>query len=168
MMFEDMRRSSTYLKEIRPMSKSGVKESLSFLFRTLKMLRFRHKAAVLATVMLGMILLPSLHSFTRQRYPGEHWKKASRPEALGWSSEKLQLAKEHFEKKKLTDKDEFSVVESCIERVNAIQPAIDFKTLRENSLALIPIYEDLTYTHDCLIDWEMDEMLDPYVKKEKT
>lgn len=79
-----------------------------------------------------------------------------------------QLTKEHFEKKKLTDKDEFSVVESCIERVNAIQPAIDFKTLRENSLALIPIYEDLTYTHDCLIDWEMDEMLDPYVKKEKT
>ena len=98
MMFEDIRRSSTYLKEIRPMSKSGVKESLSFLLRTLKLLRFRHKAAVLATVMLGMILLPSLHSFARQRYPGEHWKKASRPEALGWSSEKLELAKEHFEK----------------------------------------------------------------------
>lgn len=98
MMFEDMRRSSTYLKEIRPMSKFGVKESLSFLLGTFKLIRFRHKAAVLATVMLGMILLPSLHSFARQRYPGEHWKKASRPEALGWSSEKLQLAKEHFEK----------------------------------------------------------------------
>ena len=98
MMFEDMRRSSTYLKEIRPMSKFGVKESLSFLFRTLKLLRFRQKAAVLAAVMLGMILLPSLHSFARQRYPGEHWKKASRPEALGWSSEKLELAKKHFEK----------------------------------------------------------------------
>ncbi|TET69604.1 MAG: hypothetical protein E3J44_07725 [Candidatus Aminicenantes bacterium] len=97
-MFEDMRRSSTYLKESRPMSKYGVKESLSFLLCTLKLIRFRHKAAVLATVMLGMILLPSLHSFARQRYPGEHWKKASRPEALGWSSEKLQLAKEHFEK----------------------------------------------------------------------
>ncbi len=98
MMYEDMRRSSTYLKENRPMSKYGVKESLSFLLRTLKLLRFRHKAAVLAAVMLGMILLPSLHSFARQRYPGEHWKKASRPEALGWSSEKLQLAKEQFEK----------------------------------------------------------------------
>jgi ankyrin repeat protein len=80
------------------MSKSGVKESLSFLLRTLKLLRFRHKAAVVAAVMVGMILLPSLHSFARQRYPGEHWKKASRPEALGWSSEKLQLAKEQFEK----------------------------------------------------------------------
>lgn len=98
MMFEDMRRSSTYLKEIRPMSKSGVKESLSFLLRTLKLLRSGQKAAVLATVMLGMILLLSLHSFARQRYPGEHWEKASRPEALGWSSEKLQLAKEQFEK----------------------------------------------------------------------
>lgn len=98
MMFEDMKRSSTYLKEIRPMSKFGVKESLSFLLRTLKLLRFRHKAAVLAAVILGMILLPSLHSFARQQYPGEHWKKASRPEVLGWSSEKLQLAKEQFEK----------------------------------------------------------------------
>lgn len=98
MMFEDIRRSSTYLKEIKPMSKSGVKESLSFLLRTLKLLRFRQKAAVLAIVMLGMILLPSLYSFAQQRYPGEHWKKASRPEALGWSSEKLELAKKHFEK----------------------------------------------------------------------
>jgi ankyrin repeat protein len=80
------------------MSKSGVKESLSFLLRTLKLLRFRQKAIILATVMLGMILLPSLNSFSHQRYPGEHWKKASRPEALGWSSEKLELAKEHFEK----------------------------------------------------------------------
>jgi ankyrin repeat protein len=45
-----------------------------------------------------MILLPSLRSFAQQRHPGEHWKKASRPESLGWSSKKLQLAKEHFEK----------------------------------------------------------------------
>jgi len=45
-----------------------------------------------------MILLPSLRSFAQQRYPGEHWEKASRPEALGWSSDKLKLAKEHFEK----------------------------------------------------------------------
>ena len=98
MMFEDMRRSSTYLKEIKPMSKYRVKESLYFLLCTPKLLRFWRKAAVLAAVMLGMILLLSLHSFARQRYPGEHWKKASRPEALGWSSEKLQLAKEQFEK----------------------------------------------------------------------
>lgn len=97
-MFEDIRRFSIYIKEIRPMSKPGVQEPLSFLLCTLKLLRFRQKAVILVTVMLGMILLPSLHSFARQRYPGEHWKKASRPEALGWSSEKLQLAKEHFEK----------------------------------------------------------------------
>ena len=98
MMFEDIRRFSIYIKEIRPMSKSGVKESLSYLLRTLKLLRFRQKAVILVTVMLGMILLPSLRSFAQQRYPGEHWEKASRPEALGWSSEKLKLAKEQFEK----------------------------------------------------------------------
>ena len=98
MMFEDMRRFSIYIKEIRPMSKSGIKEQLSFLLRTLRLLRFRQKAVILVTFMLSMILLPSLHSFAQQRYPGEDWEKASRPEALGWSSEKLKLAKEHFEK----------------------------------------------------------------------
>jgi ankyrin repeat protein len=98
MMFEDMRRFLIYIKEISPMSKPGVKEPLSFLLRNLKLLRFRQKAVLSALVMLGMILLPSLRSFAQQRYPGEHWEKASRPEALGWSSEKLQLAKEHFEK----------------------------------------------------------------------
>jgi len=80
------------------MSKPGAKEPLSFLLRTLGLLRFRLKAVILATVMLGTILLPSLHSFARQRYPGEHWEKAGRPEELGWSSEKLKLAKEQFEK----------------------------------------------------------------------
>jgi len=80
------------------MSKSGVTEPISFLLRTLKLLRFRQKAVILVTVMLGMILLPSLRSLAQQRYPGEHWEKASRPEALGWSSKKLQLAKEQFEK----------------------------------------------------------------------
>ncbi|NIO49585.1 MAG: serine hydrolase [Candidatus Aminicenantes bacterium] len=80
------------------MSKSRVKEPLFCLLRSLKLLRFRQKAAILAIVMLGMILLPSIHSFAQQRYPGAHWQKASRPEALGWSSEKLKLAKEHFEK----------------------------------------------------------------------
>jgi len=98
MIFEDMKQFSICIKEIRPMNKSGVKEPLSFLLRTLKLLRSWQKAAVLATVMLGMILAPSIHLFARQRYPGEHWKKASRPEAMGWSSEKLDLAKEHFEK----------------------------------------------------------------------
>ena len=80
------------------MSKSGVTEPISFLLRPLKLLRFRQKAVILVTVMLGMILLPSLRSFAQQRYPGEHWEKASRPEALGWSSEKLKLAREQFEK----------------------------------------------------------------------
>jgi ankyrin repeat protein len=80
------------------MSKLGVKELLSFLLRTFKLMRFQLKAIILAAVMLGVILLPSLRSFARQRYPGEHWEKAGRPEALGWSSEKLQLAKEQFEK----------------------------------------------------------------------
>jgi len=80
------------------MSKPGVKEPLFFLLRALGLLRFRRKAVILAAVMLGMILLPSLRSFARQQYPGEHWEKASCPEALGWSSEKLKLAKEQFEK----------------------------------------------------------------------
>ena len=74
-----------------------------------------------------------------------------------------QLTKEHFEKKQLRDKVEFGVVESCIEKVSAIQPATDFETLRENSLALLPIYEDLAYAHDSLIDWEMDEILAPFI-----
>jgi ankyrin repeat protein len=98
MIFEDIRRFSIYMKEIRQMSKPGVKEPLSFLLRILKLTRFQLKAIILAAVMLAVILLPSLRSFARQRYPGEHWEKAGRPEALGWSSEKLQLAKEHFGK----------------------------------------------------------------------
>jgi ankyrin repeat protein len=98
MMFEDMRRFSIYMKEIRPMSKSRQIEPFSFRKRALEFLIFKKRAAITATVILIIILLPSLSSFAQQRHPGEHWKKASRPEALGWSSEKLQLAKEHFEK----------------------------------------------------------------------
>ncbi len=80
------------------MSKSGVTEPISFLWRVFKLLRFRKKAILSVLVMLGMILLPFLRSFAQQRYPGEHWEKASRPEVRGWSSEKLKLAKEQFEK----------------------------------------------------------------------
>jgi len=80
------------------MSKTGKKEPISFLLHTFKLLRFRKKTVILAAVILSMILLPSPSSFAQQRHPGEHWEKASRPEALGWSSEKLKLAKEHFEK----------------------------------------------------------------------
>jgi ankyrin repeat protein len=99
MMFKHMKHFSIYIKEISPMSKFGVTETLSFLLPTLKLLKFRQKAFILAAVMLGMMMmLPSLHSFAQQRYPGENWEKASCPETLGWSSEKLQLAKEHFEK----------------------------------------------------------------------
>jgi ankyrin repeat protein len=98
MMFEDMRRFSIYMKEIRPMSKPRQIELFSFRKRALEFLRFKKKAAIIAGVISTMILLPSLRSFAQQRHPGEHWKKASRPEVLGWSSEKLQLAKEHFEK----------------------------------------------------------------------
>ncbi|NIM59890.1 MAG: serine hydrolase [Candidatus Aminicenantes bacterium] len=80
------------------MSKSKAKEPISFLVHTLKLMRLRREAVILAAVILSMILLLSHRSFAQQRYPGEHWEKASRPEALGWSAEKLQLAKEHFEK----------------------------------------------------------------------
>jgi ankyrin repeat protein len=97
-MFKNMKQLSIYIKEIIPMNKHIVKEPVSFLMHTFKLLGFRKKAVILAAVILSMILLPSLRSFALQRYPGEHWDKASRPEVLGWSSEKLKLAKEHFEK----------------------------------------------------------------------
>jgi ankyrin repeat protein len=97
-MFGDMRLFSICMKEVRPMSKSGVTEPLSYSWQNLKLLRFRQRAIISALVILGMILLSSLPSSAHERYPGEHWEKASRPEVMGWSSEKLQLAKEHFEK----------------------------------------------------------------------
>ena len=98
MMVEDMRRFSIYMKEIKPMSKPRQIRPFSFRKRALEFLRFKKKAAIIAAVISIMIMLPSLRSFAQQQHPGEHWKKASRPETLGWSSEKLQLAKEHFEK----------------------------------------------------------------------
>jgi ankyrin repeat protein len=86
------------MKETRPMSKSGVTQLLSYLRYSLKLLRFGQKAAISTAVMFGIILLPALLCFAEQRYPGEHWEKASRPEVMGWSSDKLQLAKEYSEK----------------------------------------------------------------------
>jgi ankyrin repeat protein len=40
-------------------------------------------------------LAVSLTALGQQRYPGEHWEKVSSPEAVGWSSEKLQAALEY-------------------------------------------------------------------------
>ncbi len=80
------------------MNKPGVKEPISFLSLTFKLIRFQKKAVILAPAILSMIMLSCLPSFAQQRYPGEHWEKAYRPEALGWSSKKLQPAREHFEK----------------------------------------------------------------------
>lgn len=76
-----------------------------------------------------------------------------------------QLTKETFEKKELNSKEEYSIILNCIEKVKDIQPANDYKTLRKNSLELIPIYEDLTYVHDSLVDWKMEEILTPYLRE---
>ena len=55
-------------------------------------------AAVLASVLVGLTTLLSLPALAQKRYPGKHWEKAGSPEELGWSSEKLRLAREYSEK----------------------------------------------------------------------
>ncbi len=55
-------------------------------------------SALLTFFILSMFLLSSFAAFAQQRYPAEHWQKARCPEMLGWSTEKLRLAKEQFEK----------------------------------------------------------------------
>lgn len=73
------------------------------------------------------------------------------------------LAKEYFVKKEFEGKAEYGIVESCIDKLKAMRPATDFATLKANTLSLFPIVEDLTHAQDRLIDWEMDEILSPYI-----
>jgi CubicO group peptidase (beta-lactamase class C family) len=44
---------------------------------------------------LGWVLILSSISYAQQRYPGMNWDKVKSPEELGWSSEKLKLAREY-------------------------------------------------------------------------
>jgi ankyrin repeat protein len=46
-------------------------------------------------LVVGLNLAVTPMALSQHRYPGEHWEKASSPEALGWSSEKLQEALEY-------------------------------------------------------------------------
>jgi hypothetical protein len=74
-----------------------------------------------------------------------------------------KLTKKHFQKQKLTDTEEFGAVESSCAAANGIQPATDFETLHSNSLALMPIYEEMNYALNAVVDREMDKILDPYI-----
>jgi len=73
----------------------------------LKGLSWRHILANLIPVCILWLSLPGCApkplwvSFDRMAeavYPGEHWQKAESPEQLGWSSEKLLLAREYAKK----------------------------------------------------------------------
>lgn len=74
------------------------------------------------------------------------------------------VSKDQYEKKGLTDKPQYKIIEACTEKANALEAATTYDSLRYNSLELMPIYEDLHYALDALIDWEMEEILAPYIE----
>ena len=67
----------------------------------------------------------------------------------------------------LTEKPQYKIVEACTEKANALDPATNYDSLRRNSLELMPIYEDLNYVLSSLIDWEMEEILAPYIEQDQ-
>ena len=50
---------------------------------------------LLTAVLAGIVGLSCAEPVAQLRYPGEQWEKASTPEALGWSSQELQHAREY-------------------------------------------------------------------------
>ena len=55
----------------------------------------RNPAPVTVTAALSLMALLSSPVVAQERYPGQHWEQLSSPEAVGWSSAKLERAREY-------------------------------------------------------------------------
>lgn len=55
------------------------------------------KSRVTMLCLVGMLIFASCSISTKQSYPAQTWNKVKSPEALGWSSEKLKLARQYSE-----------------------------------------------------------------------